>query len=283
MRNQDTLKCCELRPFRPLKILSTFSNCVSSLLFFNPNTSVQYRNKRKAHDNSTGECFLIFCDARVSLQNRAVNRRQIADEILHVHRISYGSRMEDELDDREDRHRIEQGFREVWLRDGGDVRATGSSINSREMQASLAGLASCFQSVFKHRSTRLTRLFLTWFPVHPVSPTFTFLRERECTLASNVSRKGYSIWFAGMIPAYFAYEISCLCGRYFLSLFHVPSRRKIVYIYIIYIYICVQFQNNTFSLTPFFSFGLLLEDFRLISNDGLWRKKKEKEKCWFLI
>lgn len=147
--------------------------------FCNPNTyTSQYRNKRKAHDNSTGECFLIFCDARVSLQNGAVNRRQIADEILHVHRISYGSRMEDELDDREDRYRIEQGFREVWLRDGGDVRATGSSINSREMQASLAGLASCFQSVFKHRSTRLTRLFLTWFPAHPVSPTFTFLRER---------------------------------------------------------------------------------------------------------
>lgn len=67
------------------------------------------------------------------------------------------------------------------------------------------------------------------------------------------------------------------------SLFFVFVSRSFTVEGRIYIYICVQFQNNTFSLTPFFSFGLLLEDFCLISNDGLWRKKKEKEKCWFLI
>lgn len=68
------------------------------------------------------------------------------------------------------------------------------------------------------------------------------------------------------------------------SLFFVFVSRSFTVEGRIYIYI---FACNSkiilFLSLLFFSFGLLLEDFCLISNDGLWRKKKEKEKCWFLI
>lgn len=90
-------------------------------------------------------------------------------------------------DDREGRHRVEEGFGEGKGWEVG-VRATGSSINSREMQASLADSPLVFSSAFERSLDGLTGPFLTSFPlVHPCLSTFSSLHR-------GMEEGGNSLW-----------------------------------------------------------------------------------------
>lgn len=86
------------------------------------------------------------------------------------------------------------------------VRATGSSINSREMQASLADSPLVFSSAFERSFDGLTGPFLTWFPgscirVFPLSPTrrrrnSLWTRNRKRIFDTRIQRLDH-------IPKYF--------------------------------------------------------------------------------
>ena len=83
---------------------------------------------------------------------------------------------------------VEEGFGEGkgW-REG--VRATGSSINSREMQASLADSPLVFSSAFERSFDGLTGPFLTWFPASCIR-VFPLSRHREMEEEEEGARFG---------------------------------------------------------------------------------------------
>lgn len=83
---------------------------------------------------------------------------------------------------------VEEGFGEGkgW---GEGVRATGSSINSREMQASLADSPLVFSSAFERSFDGLTGPFLTWFPASCIR-VFPLSRHREMEEEEEGARFG---------------------------------------------------------------------------------------------